>query len=86
MDYNLPDGFRWTGRAPEYLEFEHIASEKRGAVSHCERAVTPDAELQGCIDYACARLLREVRLDGLWELSGHDLTEFHRLKNFQEIK
>lgn len=66
MDYKLPKGFRWTGRAPDYLEFEHVASEKRGAVSHCERAVLPDADIQGAVNYNCAKLLSELASDQIW--------------------
>jgi len=64
MDYYaLPEGFVWTERTPEYLEFEHIASEKRGAVSHCIRKVVPDSGIQAEVNRACAKLLREIERD-----------------------
>lgn len=60
MEYTLPEGFEWVSRRDDYLEFRHIESDLCGAISHCERATTPDGELQGSINYACARLVHHL--------------------------
>ena len=78
LSYTLPAGFRWITKSRDHLEFEHIASEKRGAVSHCERAVTPDGEIQGVISYNCAKLLREVAKDQIWAESGRNMDTFRQ--------
>lgn len=81
MDYTLPDGFRWTEKAPEYLEFKHVATGRISAVSHCERAVTPDPEIQHCIDYAVNKMKLEIARDLLWNICDADPEEFKRLRD-----
>lgn len=80
LSYTLPEGFRWIVKSRDDLLFEHIATEERARVSHCERAVTPDDEIQRVVDYQCARTIRKIALDKLWFDCGGDRGEFERRK------
>lgn len=76
MTYKLPKGFRWVRQEPEYLSFEHIASEKRGAVSGLQIKV--GGNIQGAVYYMCAKLLHELARDEVWLAAGRDRDEYGR--------